>query len=96
MGLACWRRAEEGEWPMRLIPLLYVYHRFIGVIMDRIAQILVGIKIVEEKFAKIQENPSLYGSENGLTNKEVEILDKLIEYIGVAGIAADSILKRYK
>jgi hypothetical protein len=61
---------------------------------DIIAQALIGIKNVEEKFARIQENPALYGSENGLTNQEHETLEKLIALIGEANLAANAILNR--
>jgi hypothetical protein len=62
---------------------------------NRIAQILVEINRVEGKFRKIQENPALNGAENGLTAKELEILDKIIAQCGEANIAADAILKRF-
>jgi hypothetical protein len=63
-------------------------------IMNIITQTLIGIKTVEEKFRKIQENPALNGAENGLTSHEVEILEKLISLSGEASIAADEISKR--
>ena len=59
-----------------------------------ISQALVGIQAVVEKFRKIQENTALHGAENGLTTKELEILEKLIERTGEANLAADTILKR--
>ena len=62
--------------------------------MNTIAQLLTSIKEVEEKFAKIQENPSLYGFENGLTSHEQELLEKLITLMGEVNIAADSISRR--
>ena len=62
--------------------------------MDEISRALKEIAVVEEKFRKIQENPALYGAENGLSTHEVEILEKLINSIGEANLAADSILKR--
>lgn len=62
--------------------------------MDTITRALIEIKNVEEKFRKIQENPALNGAENGLSTKELEILDKLINLIGEANIAANAILKR--
>jgi hypothetical protein len=52
------------------------------------------IKTVKEMFRKIQENPALYGAENGLTSHEMEILEKLISLMGEANIAADEISKR--
>jgi stalled ribosome rescue protein Dom34 len=65
-----------------------------GKIMDIITQALLVIKIVEEMFKRIQENPALYGAENGLTSHEMEILEKLISLISEANIAADAICKR--
>jgi hypothetical protein len=62
--------------------------------IDIITQAFNNIKDVEEKFARIQENPALYGAENGLTNQECELLKKLIASIGEANLAADAILKR--
>jgi len=62
--------------------------------MDEITNALVAIKTVEEKFRKIQENPALNGAEHGLTAKEMEILEKLIELCGEANIAADEISRR--
>jgi hypothetical protein len=62
--------------------------------MNTIAQLLVTIRDVEEKFAKIQENPALNGAENGLTNKECEMLEKLIVLSGEANLAANAIIKR--
>jgi len=59
-----------------------------------ISQTLAEIKIVEEKFSKIQENPALYGAENGLTAHELETLEKLLSQIGAANIAADAIINR--
>jgi hypothetical protein len=60
-----------------------------------VPRILADIKIVEEKFAKIQENPALHGAENGFTAQELEILEKLIKYLGEANLAADEISKRW-
>jgi hypothetical protein len=62
--------------------------------MDTILKTLIEIKRIEEKFAKIQEDPARNGAENGLTNHELEIFEKLIEQIGAASIAADGIIKR--
>jgi hypothetical protein len=62
--------------------------------MNTITRILVAIKTVEEKFSKIQENPSLYGAENGLTTQETEILEKLIDLCGEVNLAGDAISKR--
>ena len=67
--------------------------------MDKETQILIAktlteIQTVEEKFRKIQENPALNGSENGLTAHELELLEKLISLIGEANIAADAIFRR--
>jgi hypothetical protein len=59
-----------------------------------ITKTLLGIKSIEEKFSKIQENPALYGAENGLTNQEVEMLGRLITLVGEVNIAADKIIKR--
>jgi hypothetical protein len=60
----------------------------------RIAQVIISIRTVEEKFAKIQENPALNGAENGLTAQELEILDNLIDNCGAAAFAADEIIRR--
>jgi len=60
-----------------------------------ISKTLSEIKAVEEKFSIIQENPALYGAENGLTAHEVETLEKLLSQLGVANIAIDAIIKRY-
>jgi len=62
---------------------------------NEIMQVLLAIKTVEEKFRKIQENPALYGAENGLTADEHELLGKLIGLCGEVNIAGDVILKRY-
>jgi len=62
---------------------------------NKIIQILSAIKTVEEKFRKIQENPALYGAEEGLTFDEHELLGKLIGLCGEVNIAGDAILKRY-
>jgi len=61
---------------------------------DLISKTLTEIRTVEEKFKKIQENPALNGSENGLTAHELELLGKLISLIGEANIAADAIFRR--
>jgi hypothetical protein len=64
--------------------------------MGIIIQTLVAIREVEDKFAKIQENPALYGAENGgLTKQEHELLEKLIELSGEVNLAGNAILKRY-
>ena len=63
--------------------------------MNEITQLLLKFRTVEEKFRKIQENSSLYGAENGLTNEELLIFDKLISHVDEMNIAADAILKRY-
>jgi len=62
--------------------------------MDKITKFLLEIKTVEEKFSKIQENPAMHGAENGLTEYELQLLDKLINYMGEFNIAGDAILKR--
>jgi len=59
-----------------------------------ITKTLLEIKVVEEKFSKIQENPALYGAENGLTAHELETLENLFNYLNVADIDADAIIKR--
>ena len=61
---------------------------------DLIKKTLIEIKTVEEKFRKIQENPALNSSENGLTAHDLEVLEKLISSVGEANIAADEIIKR--
>jgi hypothetical protein len=64
--------------------------------MNTIGQTLVAIREVEEKFAKIQENPARYGAENGgLTAQEIDLLEKLITLIGEVNLAGSAILKRY-
>jgi len=62
---------------------------------NEIIQILSAIKTVEEKYRRIQENPALYGAEDGLTADEHELLGKLIGLCGEVNIAGDAILKRY-
>jgi hypothetical protein len=62
--------------------------------MDVILQTLISIRKVEEKFARIQKNPALYGAENGLTPQEIETLDKLIAMNSEAMLAADAISRR--
>ena len=59
-----------------------------------ITKALIEIRIVEEKFKKIQENPALHGAENGLTAEQLEILKKLISMVGEINIAADEIMKK--
>ena len=61
---------------------------------DLITQTLFELKVVEEKFRKIQENPALHGAEYGLTILEQKTLEKLIGLMGEANLAADEILKR--
>jgi hypothetical protein len=61
-----------------------------------ISQVLNEIRIVEAKFAKIQENPALNSPENGLTDRERELLEKLICDIGEANLAAKEIMKRLR
>ena len=62
--------------------------------MDKITQVLLEINLVKEKFQKIQENPALYGSENGFSSDELKLLDKLICLVGEINIATDAIIKR--
>jgi len=62
--------------------------------MDEISKVLSEIRIVEDKFRKIQENPAMYGAENGLTANQLELLEKVKNLVGEANIAADTILKR--
>ena len=62
--------------------------------MDTILQALINIRMVEEKFVKIQENPSLNGAEYGLSANEEELLRKLIDLCGEINLAADAISKR--
>jgi hypothetical protein len=62
--------------------------------MDIITQALLECKKVEEKFRNIQENPALYGAEKGFSSSELEVLEKLIKYMGEANIAVDAIIKR--
>jgi len=64
--------------------------------MNTIARTLLVIREVEEKYSKIQENPALYGSENGgLEKHEIELLERLIELSGEVNIAGNAIMKRY-
>ena len=63
--------------------------------MDEIMQVLLEIKNIEERFSKIQENPALYGPENGFTEDELKKLDLIISLIGESSISATAILKRY-
>jgi len=62
---------------------------------NKILQAMLAIKTVEEKFRKIQENPALFGAENGLKADEYALLGKLIDLCGEVNIAGDVILKRY-
>ncbi|MCL2721517.1 MAG: hypothetical protein FWD47_09290 [Treponema sp.] len=62
--------------------------------MDEISKVLSEIRIAEDKFRKIQENPAMYGAEYGLNVNESELLGKVINLVGEVNIAADSILKR--
>jgi len=67
--------------------------------MDKETQVIITktlseIKAVEEKFSKIQENPALYGAENGLTAHELETLENLHSQLDAANIAVDAIIKR--
>lgn len=63
--------------------------------MNILTQALVEMNGVEEKFRKIQENPALYGAENGLTAEELTLLEKLRAVVGEANLAATEILKRH-
>jgi hypothetical protein len=63
--------------------------------MDEISSILVDLNSIRERFAKIQENPSLYGPENGFTNEQLETLEKIISQVGEASIAGNEITKRH-
>lgn len=62
--------------------------------MGTIAQLLIKLREVEEKFRNIQENPSLNGAENGLTDEENGMLEKLIVYCGEVNLAGDAIARR--
>ena len=62
--------------------------------MDEISKVLSEIRIAEDKFRKIQENPAMFGAENGLTANQLELLGKVISMVGEINIAADTILKR--
>jgi tetratricopeptide (TPR) repeat protein len=61
--------------------------------MSTIAKTLVASRKVEEKFSKIQNNPALNGAENGFTQQELELLNKIIELCGEVNIAGDAISK---
>jgi hypothetical protein len=63
--------------------------------VDTIKKAMVANKAVLERFSKIQETPSLYGSEKGLTNEGIEILGKLIQNCGEVVLAGDAIMKRF-
>jgi hypothetical protein len=71
-----------------------VFCGYEGDIMNTVLQTLIAIKAVEEKFAKIQENPALNGSENGLSNEEQALLEKLTALCGEVNLAGDAIIKR--
>jgi len=60
-----------------------------------ISQVLDAVKIVEDKFRKIQENPALHGAENGFSKDELKLLERLISITGEVSIATDAIIKRY-
>jgi acetone carboxylase gamma subunit len=60
-----------------------------------IANTVIAIRDVEEKFRKIQENPALHGAELGLTAQEHEMLEKVIKYCGEVAIAGDAIVRRH-
>jgi hypothetical protein len=62
--------------------------------IDVMTEALIRIINIKEKFARIQENPALYGAKNGLTAEESEILEKLIAISGEAAFAAKEILRR--
>jgi len=61
---------------------------------DLIFRTLMEIKRVEEKYRKIQENPAMNSTTNGLTAHEQEILEKLIALCDEVNIAGDAISKR--
>jgi hypothetical protein len=62
--------------------------------MNTVARALAAIKVVEAKFQNIQANPALNGAENGLTNQELELLERLIAMCGEATIAGNEIAQR--
>jgi hypothetical protein len=47
-----------------------------------------------KNFAKYRKNPALNSAENGLTNHEMEVLEKLLKRMDAASIAADEISRR--
>jgi hypothetical protein len=59
-----------------------------------IANAIPAIREVEEQFAKIQENPALYGAENGFTAERLELLNQLITLCGETSFAGKEIMKR--
>jgi hypothetical protein len=61
--------------------------------LKSIAVILSNIRDIEEKFAKIQENPALYGAD-GFTADELKIFEQLIVQTGEINIAGNAIAKR--
>jgi len=63
---------------------------------DIVKRTLSAVKDVEEKFNKILENSALTISENGgLTKKEIDLLEQLIELSGEVNLAGNAIMKRY-
>jgi hypothetical protein len=59
-----------------------------------IAETIADLREVEEQFAKIQENPALYGAGNGFTTEKLALLDQLIELCGAVSFAGKEITKR--
>jgi hypothetical protein len=52
------------------------------------------IRIVEESFRKIQENPAQHGTENALTRNQLQLLEKLIAVCDEVVIAGNEICNR--
>jgi hypothetical protein len=52
------------------------------------------LREIEEQFAKIQENPALYGAENGFNAERLELLDQVTTQCGVVNIAGKEIARR--
>jgi hypothetical protein len=59
-----------------------------------IAKTLTDIREVKEQFAKIQENPALYGAENGFAAEKLALLEQLIDLTGEVNLAGKEIMSR--
>ena len=62
--------------------------------MEIIKKMLLEIKLVEDKYRGILENPALFVSENGgLSTEQYDLLLKLISLCGDVNLAGDVIIK---